>query len=166
MKAGKQGVGAILLVAATLSSTAAADPPDKEVKGLPSRVPVHGVMAGTIDRAAFGVFRLGASDRTLTDPEWLEIGMSAIDLVGAATLITVPGNRQQDSTLLADPAWLPAAREMQDAAVAVGLASSNQDRQALTQASARLAQACQSCHLKFSNRLVSGQTGAQPSKPH
>jgi cytochrome c556 len=160
---------AAILVGGLLAAAAAtADPPSKDVKILPSRVPVHGVMAGMIDRASFRIFSLATSDRKFADTDWLEVGMAAVNLVGAATLITLPDNRAQDATWLADPAWLPAAREMQDAAVAVGLASSNQDRAALSQSSARLAQSCQSCHMKFSERLVSGETApaSKPSKPH
>ncbi|MBI1362254.1 MAG: hypothetical protein GC155_18420 [Alphaproteobacteria bacterium] len=118
------------------------------------RLPILAVMTGVINRASYPIFEAATSGRDLHDDEWLGIGQNAIDLVGAASLITLPGTGQADAAWVADPNWLKLSADMQTASIAVGLAAANKDRAAMTESASRLAQSCQSCHIQFSARLL------------
>jgi hypothetical protein len=111
-------------------------------------------MAGGINAASGDVFRTNLSDKDLSDADWLRMGEAAIRLTGDATLITLPGTGPNDATWVADPRWIQSASDMQAASFAIGAAASRKDRAALSEATARLAQSCQSCHLVFSPHLV------------
>ncbi len=127
---------------------------DVQTAPLQLRLPILAVMTGAINRASYPIFEATTSGRELHDDAWLEIGQAAIDLVGAASLITLPGTGRTDAAWVADPNWLRFSSDMQSASIAVGLAAANKDRTALTESTARLAQSCQSCHIQFSARLL------------
>jgi cytochrome c556 len=120
-------------------------------------------MAGAINRSSNTIFGIAVSADRPTDEEWVRVGEAAIILTGAATLISIPGTGPRDAEWVANPRWRVLSSEMQAAAMAVGSASSRNDRNALTEATARLAQSCQSCHLEFSGRLVTSGSQAEPA---
>lgn len=113
---------------------------------MPLRVPIKGVMAGMIDFSAHGVFVSATSETPLTEDDWLAAGLASINLVGAASLVTMPGTGPHDAEWVADPPYRRWARAMQEASILAGAASVRKDREALLSAANRLASACQSCH--------------------
>ena len=127
---------------------------------LPLGVSILAVMAGSIIRSSTDIFRAATSAKDLSPGDWLQVSEAAVDLIAAATLITTPGTGPNDGAWVADPRWLKPSTEMQAAGVIASIAARNKDRAALTDAAARLAQSCQSCHMSFSPRLVTS-----PSTP-
>jgi hypothetical protein len=121
---------------------------------LPLRIPIAAVMTGAINRSSYDVFQAATSTEDLSENGWLGLGEAAVSLVGAATLITVPGTGPEDVAWTGDPRWRRLSAEMQGASLSIGAAASSRDRTALADATARLAQSCQSCHLVFSSRLL------------
>jgi hypothetical protein len=122
-------------------------------------------MTGAINRSSSVAFQAAASTGDLSDEDWLKIGEAAVNLTGAATLITIPGTGPQDAEWTANPKWRGLSSDMQAAAIALGVAASKKDRPALTESTAQLAQSCQSCHLEFSARLLTSpppETAATP----
>lgn len=136
-----------------------------EIAPLPLRIPILAVMMGSINASSYDVFQASASGQNLSASEWLRVGQAAVNLVGDSTLITLPGTGPSDSTWVAAPNWMRLSRDMQEASFAVGAAADKTDRAALTEATARLAQSCQSCHLEFSPRLVTSSPAPEPSVP-
>jgi hypothetical protein len=122
-------------------------------------------MAGGVNTASGDVFRTNLSASDLSDEEWLRMGEAAISLTGDATLITLPGTGPNDAIWVADPRWMQSASDMQAASFAIGAAASRKDRAALSEATARLAQSCQSCHLVFSPHLVTSTPNAESAVP-
>ena len=120
-----------------------------DADALPLRIPIRGVMAGVMDFSAHGVFESATSDMPLTDKDWLAAGLASINLIGSATLITMPGTGPHDSEWVADPEWRRRAQEMQSASIAAGVGITKKDRTAFLKAADRLAVACQSCHDRF-----------------
>ncbi|MBI1362285.1 MAG: hypothetical protein GC155_18575 [Alphaproteobacteria bacterium] len=116
---------------------------------LPLHVPIRAVMAGIIDFSAFGVEKAAHATEPLNDKDWLSVGLAALNLVGASTLITLPGTGPNDATWVADPEWTKWAADMQTSATNVAIAVRRQDRAALNLAAADLGAACQSCHSQF-----------------
>ncbi len=145
---------------APAQSAGADAPPGQgaEAGPIPLRIPINSVMAGVVNRASFDIFQANTAPNELSEQDWLRVGAAAIDLVGAATLTTIPGTGDNDAAWVAEPDWLKYSIEMRDSAMAVGRAASTQDRAALSEGSARLAQSCQSCHLIYSPRLVRSTT--------
>jgi hypothetical protein len=121
---------------------------------LPLRIPISAVMTGAINRASNRIFRTATLLDQPSEADWLELGEAAVELVGAATLVTIEGTGPSDNVWVADSRWRGFSAEMQSAALAAGAAASSRSRAALTEAAARLAQSCQSCHLAFSTRLI------------
>lgn len=130
---------------------------------LPMRIPISAVMAGLVNESSFEIFQSATADRELSDADWLRIGSAAIDLVGASTLVTLPGTGDEDAAWVSDQRWLQASADMQEAGMAVGRAANARDQAALQEATAQLAQSCQSCHIVFSPRLVATTTDASNS---
>lgn len=121
---------------------------------LPMRIPISAVMAGIVNESSFEIFQAATADREPTDADWLRIGSAAIDLVGASTLVTLPGTGAEDDAWVSDQRWVQASADMQEAGMAVGRAANTKDQGALQEATAQLAQSCQSCHIVFSPRLA------------
>ena len=121
---------------------------------LPLRVPIAAVMTGAINQSSYQVFQAATSAEDLSETGWLATGEAAVNLVGAATLITLPGTGPQDAAWTSDPRWKQLSADMQSASLSVGAAASGKNRAALTKSASRLAQSCQSCHLVFSARLL------------
>jgi hypothetical protein len=139
--------------------------PEAQEAPLSLRIPILAVMVGSTNRSSFEIFRAAASSATLSDDDWLRVGQAAVDLVGDASLITMAGTGPKDAAWVADPKWMRLSADMQAASFAVGVAADAKDRAALTEATARLAQSCQSCHLEFSPHLVTSQPGAEALPP-
>jgi hypothetical protein len=157
-----EGNSAKLAVSATADRIASA----AQTEPLPLRIPIPAVMTGAINRSSSIVFQAAASTSDLSEDDWLSVGEAAVNLTGAATLITIPGTGPQDAEWTTNPKWRGLSSDMQDAAIAVGAAASKKDRSALTESTARLAQSCQSCHLEFSARLLTAPPLPETSAPH
>ncbi len=123
---------------------------------LPLHVPIRAVMAGIIDFSAFGVEKTASSADTPTDKDWLSVGLAALNLVGASTLITLPGTGAHDAAWVSNPDWTRWAAEMQSSATDVAIAVRRQDRTALGVSAARLRASCQSCHDQFRDAPTDG----------
>jgi hypothetical protein len=137
--------------AAPVDTAGAVTPPETT---LPLRIPLLAVMNGAVAQSAGEVFSAATAAAEPDAVTWQRLSAAAVDLVGNATLITLPGTGPEDAAWIADPRWRPLAADMQDAGFAVGVAAQSHDRAALTLASSRLAQSCQSCHMVFSSRLL------------
>jgi hypothetical protein len=131
---------------------------------LPLRIPILVLMVGDINAASGDVFRTNLSDKDLSDQDWLRMGEAAVSLTADATLITMPGTGPNDANWVADSRWMQSASDMQTASFDIGAAASRKDRAALSEATARLAQSCQSCHLVFSPHLVTSPPEAAPGQ--
>jgi hypothetical protein len=116
---------------------------------LPLRVPILGVMAGTIDYSAYGLFSVATTDRRLSEDDWLAAGLAAVNLIAATTLITSEGSGPNDAAWVADPSWRGWADAMQKASLDAAIAVREKDRAALLSSANQIAQACQSCHRQF-----------------
>jgi hypothetical protein len=139
---------------------------------LPLRVPIKGVMAGVVDFSAHGVFTSATSEMPLTDDDWLAAGLASINLIGSATLITLPGTGPHDAEWVSDPDYRRWAEAMQSASISAGAATVRKDRAGLLAAANRIAVACQSCHAMYKPDIPSAasqfavNTGAHaPSAP-
>jgi hypothetical protein len=116
---------------------------------LPLRVPIKGVMAGVVDFSAHGVFTTATSDTPLTENDWLAAGLTATNLIGSATLITLPGTGPHDAEWVSDPAYRRWAAAMQSASISAGAATLRKDQAGLLAAANQIAIACQSCHAVY-----------------
>ncbi|MDP3739218.1 MAG: hypothetical protein Q8R02_17645 [Hyphomonadaceae bacterium] len=116
---------------------------------LPLRVPIKGVMAGVVEFSAHGVFTSAISEMPLTEDDWLAAGLASINLIGSATLITLPGTGPHDAEWVADPDYRRWAEAMQLASISAGAATVRKDRAGLLAAANRIAIACQSCHAMY-----------------
>jgi hypothetical protein len=113
---------------------------------LPLRAPIKGVMAGVVDFSAHGVFTTATSEMPLTESDWLAAELASINLIGSATLITLPGTGPQDAEWVSDPDYRHWAEAMQSASISAGAATLRKDRAGFLAAANRIAIACQSCH--------------------
>jgi len=159
---------ATILGLAPLAASSAAQPPNTPLASaplgrsesgtsfapLPLRIPILAVMLGSMNRSASEIFRAATLLEERSDEEWLKLGAAAVDQGGAATLSTVPGPSAKDAAWGTEPRWDAFAREMQNASIAIGAATTRRDRAAFGLEASRLAQSCQSCHLTFSTRLL------------
>lgn len=116
---------------------------------MPLRVPIKGVMAGVIDFSAHGVFVTATSEEPLKKEDWLAAGLASINLIGASSLITLPGTGPHDADWVAEPSYRHWAEAMQAASTSAGAATARKDRIGLLDAANRLATVCQSCHDMF-----------------
>jgi hypothetical protein len=116
---------------------------------LPLRVPIKGVMAGVVDFSAHGVFTSATSEMPLTEADWLAAELASINLIGSATLITLPGAGPHDAEWVSNPDYRHWAEAMQSASISAGAATVRKDRVGFLAAANRIAIACQSCHSMY-----------------
>jgi hypothetical protein len=131
---------------AAAPETASPDP-------LPLRTSLKGVMIGVIDFSSHGVFQTATTKDLLSDSDWYAASVAAINLIGSASLITLPGTGDEDAAWVADPRWRKWASAFQQASVDSAKAIGKHDRTALLLAADRIARACQSCHDDFRPEL-------------
>ena len=103
------------------------------------RVPIKGVMAGVVDFSAHGVFTTAISEMPLTEGDWLAAGLASINLIGSATLITLPGTGPHDAEWVSDPDYRHWAEAMQSASISAGAATLRKDRAGFLAAANRIA---------------------------
>jgi len=63
-------------------------------------------MLGPMHDASTDVFTAAMSPEALSDDDWLTAGRAAVDLVGSASTITLPGSGPQDIAWTTDPVCL------------------------------------------------------------
>jgi hypothetical protein len=137
---------------ATAQTPGALAPTQRADGPLALGIPIRTVMNGIIDFWTFGVLWLATSNEALDDDDWRTLSLASLNLTIAATAITAPGAGPNDAAWVADPDWRKWATEMQSAAVMLERAAEGRDRQALSAAGNRLADACLSCHTQFKPR--------------
>ena len=116
---------------------------------LPLHVPYRGLMVALIDWSAYGIFSLAGKDGPISDEDWTAAGLAAVNLIAAATLLTMRNSNDDDHRRLADPAWLGMAADLQNASIFVAIAIETRDRSDFRRTADMLAKTCQSCHDKF-----------------
>jgi hypothetical protein len=131
------------LPAAALATAPAA------TQALPLPVSINAVMVAMIDFAADGIWRPAVSEKPLTNDQWLLAEQDAVNLVAAATLITIAGTGVNDAAWVMDPDWRLWAADMQSSALQAKAAVGQKDQARLKLVGDHLVETCQSCHQKF-----------------
>ncbi|HVY87968.1 MAG TPA: hypothetical protein VG942_03820 [Hyphomonadaceae bacterium] len=116
---------------------------------LPLRVPIRGVMIGIVDFSSYGLFKVATEKAPLTDSDWTAAGYAAVNLISAASTITLPGTGPDDASWTNDPRWRSIATSLQAASIDAGIAIRNKDRGKLLQAANAVASSCAACHTLF-----------------
>lgn len=124
----------------------------------PLGIPIRKVMNAVIDFWAFGVLFLNETKPSLSEEDWQSLELASINLMMAATSITAPGTGPNDPAWTSDTEWQKWAREMQEAAKALGFAVQQRNRSALKTSANRLADSCLACHTTFKPKRADRQT--------
>jgi hypothetical protein len=119
---------------------------------LPLRAPIRGVMAGIVDFSAQGVFETTTSEAPPSMQDWLAAGLATTNLIGASSLISLPGTGRNDAAWASDPVYRIWAEAMQAASINVGNAVMCKNRSAILPAADQLAT---SCHAHVSSDIPS-----------
>lgn len=122
---------------------------------LPLPVSINAVMVAGVDFSADGIWRPAASERPLTDKQWLLAEQDAINLIAAATLITTPGTGVNDSEWVTEKDWRRWATDLQVTALDAKKAIDLKDQARLKLVGDRLVEICQTCHQKYKPGLPS-----------
>jgi hypothetical protein len=169
----RQGTTSIALAGAILAAACEPAPLDKPIarsealqapsRGLgspddlplPLAVSLNETMVALVDFAADGVWRPAASETPLTDTQWALIDQNAVNLIAAASLITMKGQGVNDEVWIVNPDWRRWSLEMQATAAQVRSAVTTRDQERLRLAGDRLVEICQTCHQAFKPGLPS-----------
>ena len=80
---------------------------------LPLLAPYRALMTGLTGWAAYGLFKMNASEEPFSDKDWSDSGMAAVNLTAIATLLSLEGSGKDDKRRFADPDWKGMAADMQ-----------------------------------------------------
>lgn len=116
---------------------------------LPLLAPYRALMTGLTGWAAYGLFKLNASEEPFSDKDWSDAGMAAVNLTAIATLLSMEGSGKNDKRRHDDPEWKGMAADMQNAGVVVAAAVLKRDREAFKESLGVLGKTCQTCHTRF-----------------
>lgn len=130
------------------------DPQVQDAAPLPLRISISGVMIGLVHDAASPVFRHARSGHPLNEGQWREIMVGAINLIGAASLVSMEGAGDRDAARAASPDWRIWAKELQTEGVALARVAQNRDQAGLAEVSQTIFTTCQSCHAQFAPSVV------------
>lgn len=122
---------------------------------LPLAVSLNATMVALVDFAADGVWRPAASETPLTDTQWALVDQNAVNLIAAASLITMKGQGVNDEAWVVNPDWRRWSLEMRTTAAQVRAAVAARDQERLRLAGDRLVEICQTCHQAFKPGLPS-----------
>ncbi|MFT3723290.1 MAG: hypothetical protein QM773_06850 [Hyphomonadaceae bacterium] len=116
---------------------------------LPLLAPYRALMTGLTGWAAYGLFKMNSNEEPLSDKDWSDAGMAAVNLTAIATLLSLEGSGKNDKRRHDDPEWKGMAADMQNASVLVASAVLKKDRDEFKGALGLLGNTCQTCHARF-----------------
>ena len=108
-------------------------------------VSVNELMVALIDHAAHEIWNSPVTPPE-TEREWTILEYHAIQLSGAATLISLGGSGEADPGWARLPAWAEYSQAMQDAGMAALAAAQRRDVDALSSIADNLTPTCEGCH--------------------
>jgi hypothetical protein len=133
---------------------------------LPVPVSINALMVTMIDHSAHHIWDHQALERALSDDEWRLVEYFAIQLGGAASLITLGGSGPSDAGWAADERWRTFSQAMSGAALIAMDAAKTQDKELLDSAGDALITSCQSCHDTFKPALPTEGIMHMPEYDH
>jgi hypothetical protein len=139
----------LIILAMTLANNSVAAQAEGKASVLPPPVSLNALMVTLIDHSAHYIWDYGNMQRDITPEEWRTVEYYAIQLAGAASLITVGGAGPLDSTWVVAPEWTALSQDMMDASVMALEAAKAQDKAALLAAGDPLVVSCEACHAAF-----------------
>ncbi|MEP7209632.1 MAG: cytochrome c, partial [Alphaproteobacteria bacterium] len=142
--------------APSVSSPAKPEQQGQSPAPLPLRVPIKAVMAFFVDFSAYGVFTAATSEEKLTDKDWLDTGVAAVNLIASTSLISMPGSGPNDAAWVKDSDYRRWSEAMQAQSIDVAQAVHRRDLGQFRSAARKLSDTCQSCHQKFRPELPDG----------
>jgi hypothetical protein len=140
---------AVMLGLIVLSMTLAKKVSAAEPEVLPVPVSINALMVTLIDHSAHYIWDYGTMERAITSEEWRTVEYYAIQLAGAASLITIGGSGPLDNTWVESADWTRLSKDMSVAAVLALEASKAQDKAQLLSVGDLLIDSCESCHVAF-----------------
>ncbi len=111
-------------------------------------VSVNELMVALVDHAAHEIWNAPVTPPQ-TENEWLSLEYHAVQLAGAATLISLGGSGEADPGWARLPAWAEHAQALQDSAMAAHAAAQSHSVGALSQIADDLTTTCEACHNEF-----------------
>jgi hypothetical protein len=128
--------------------------PQAQAPAVPPAVSINALMVGMVDHAGHVIWDAGAEGKApKTDKDWQEVEHHAIQLAGAATLITIGGTGPADAGWAQLPDWRRYSKEMTDEAVAALTAARTKNREGIMKAGDQLVTTCEGCHKQFKPEL-------------
>ena len=141
---------------ASQPSPAPAAPPPPAPTVLNPTVSINEVMVDVIDHAGHNLWQVERRGKApKTDQDWDNVEEHAVQLLAAATTITVGGTGPNDKVWISTPSWREHAKKMADAAADAMAAGQNKKFDALVAANGKLVDACEGCHKEFKPNLPS-----------
>ncbi|MBM3778855.1 MAG: hypothetical protein FJW23_11575 [Acidimicrobiia bacterium] len=158
----------VLGVACALALAGCSAPPQPEAEGpeeghilvptppVPPNYSVNAIMVALVDHSSHELWNAEIEGFQPADDEaWAEIEHHAIQVLGAATLISLGGNGAADMGWAQLPDWPKFSQEMGTAAAGALAAARAKDLEALVEANGALVDSCQHCHDVFKPELPS-----------
>jgi hypothetical protein len=137
-------------------SPAPAAPPPAAPTVLNPTVSINEVMVDVIDHAGHNLWQAERKGKApKTDQDWDNIEEHAVQLLSAATVITVGGTGPNDKVWVNTPSWREHAKKLSDAAAEAMNAGQNKKFDALVAANGKIVDACEGCHKEFKPNLPS-----------
>jgi len=164
-------LGVIVIAAVTwlgIACTTATAPPAPQPSPAPAASPppaptvlnptvsINEVMVDVIDHAGHNLWQVERKGKApKTDQDWDNIEEHAVQLLSAATVITVGGTGPNDMVWISTPSWVERAKKLADAAAEAMNAGQNKKFDALVAANGKIVDACEGCHKEFKPNLPS-----------
>jgi cytochrome c556 len=119
-------------------------------------VSINAMMVDLVDHAGHNLWeaeRQGKAPKR--DADWANVEEHAVQLVAAASAITVGGSGPNDTVWIGTPSWRGHAQKMADAAAEAISAAQAKKLEALVAANGKLVESCEGCHKEFKPSLPS-----------
>jgi cytochrome c556 len=119
-------------------------------------VSINAMMVDLVDHAGHNLWeaeRQGKAPKR--DADWANVEEHAVQLVAAASAITVGGSGPNDTVWVGTPSWRVHAQKMADAAAEAVSAAQAKKLEALVAANGKLVESCEGCHKEFKPSLPS-----------
>ena len=139
---------AIAFIAVLWSSTCSAQAPVDGKTVVPLQTSINALMVDMIDQAAHEIWEAGYAEK-LSGRDWQMVELHAIQLIGAGSLITLPGTGPADKGWVTSPAWKEWSQKMVDVGLAAQKAAKAADQKALEKLGGNLVDVCEGCHKTF-----------------
>lgn len=119
-------------------------------------VSVNAMMVDLVDHAGHNLWEAEREGKApKRDADWANIEEHAVQLVAAASAITVGGSGPNDTVWIDTPSWRGHARKMADAAAEAVSAAQAKKLDGLVAANGKLVESCEGCHKEFKPSLPS-----------